>query len=272
MSVYKFDSFVKASNMIDIDCIEYGLFCGDDWNYKDLKAPFTRLYVILEGEGVIEYHKRCMKLKAGLAYIIPSNMNFNCYTPKYMKKLYVHFKCMQWSRINVFDQVHDIPSCEIKTSVFEPFIEVLEQECLADYWRVKGTMMQLIYEFVSLRSSEVLKVTDENSSQELSDLYARLKQGFSAKTRTSDIARELKISPSELSRLYKSATGVTLKYYLQQQLMEEAQVLLLTTNKSIKEIAAHLQYEDALYFTRVFRKCVGEAPTAYREKNCLSGV
>ncbi|MBC7958380.1 MAG: hypothetical protein H7X94_00810, partial [Vallitaleaceae bacterium] len=86
MAVIKFDKVEQISNMLDVEMIEYGLFCGNDWKYTDLKAPFTRLYIIFEGEAVVLLDQKKIHLKQGNAYVIPSNMNFSCYTPIHMKK------------------------------------------------------------------------------------------------------------------------------------------------------------------------------------------
>jgi YesN/AraC family two-component response regulator len=43
--------------------------------------------------------------------------------------------------------------------------------------------------------------------------------------------------------------------------------MLLTTSKSIQEIAYELGYDDALYFSRVFKKRIGVSPTTYRANN-----
>ena len=267
MAVIKFDKVEQISNMLDVEMIEYGLFCGNDWKYTDLKAPFTRLYIIFEGEAVVLLDQKKIHLKQGNAYVIPSNMNFSCYTPIHMKKLYVHFTCKQWAHTNLFDQVHEVISKSIDVMAYEPFIPILESEHIKDYWFVKGGVLQLIYQFIGSLDLGLFDEMNDHRTPELIALYNILKRGISAKTRTSDLADEMKMSQSMLSKLYKSATGMSLKHYMQLQLMEQAQMLLISTNKSIKEIAGELQYEDALYFTRVFHHWVGEAPSKYKERN-----
>jgi AraC-like DNA-binding protein len=47
--------------------------------------------------------------------------------------------------------------------------------------------------------------------------------------------------------------------------MEEAALLLKTTQKKVKEIAALCGYADYFYFCRVFREVYACTPTNYRE-------
>jgi AraC-like DNA-binding protein len=267
MPVTIFEEVKRINSMLDVDLTEYGLSSGSDWNHKNLKSPYTRLYIVLEGDAVVQLDKETIYLKKGNAYVIPSNMNYSCYTPKYIKKIYVHFRCKQWGGTNLFDEVHDVLSRTIEVERYEPLIRMLESENVKDYWLVKGSMLQLIYQFVGSLDPNLIGYVNDNRSPELISLYQMLKSGISAKTRTSDLAVQMKMSQSRLSKLYKTATGMTLKNYIQRQLMEQAQMLLISSNKSIKEIASNLKYQDALYFTRVFHQWVGEAPTSYRERN-----
>ena len=64
--------------------------------------------------------------------------------------------------------------------------------------------------------------------------------------------------------LFKQQTGYTPIDYFIQLRMHRACQLLDTTDLSIKTVAADLGYEDALYFTRVFKAVNGMAPTQYR--------
>ena len=58
-------------------------------------------------------------------------------------------------------------------------------------------------------------------------------------------------------------TGITT--YLRQKRMHKACELLLTENISVKDVAAAVGFNDALYFERSFRKYTGLSPTLYRK-------
>ncbi|MFT6028611.1 MAG: AraC family transcriptional regulator of arabinose operon [Oleiphilaceae bacterium] len=55
-----------------------------------------------------------------------------------------------------------------------------------------------------------------------------------------------------------------LKYFIELK-MEHACFLLEQTSLSMAEIAYQVGYDDALYFSRVFRKVLGLAPSTYRK-------
>lgn len=73
--------------------------------------------------------------------------------------------------------------------------------------------------------------------------------------------------PSHLSRKFKQETNMTITGYQQMIRMNQAKHLLKNENISIEEIAWLVGYEDASYFTRVFKKETGKTPSQYREKS-----
>ena len=59
--------------------------------------------------------------------------------------------------------------------------------------------------------------------------------------------------------------GMTPMQYITSIRMTKAKELLETTDLTINEIGDLIGYQNALYFSRIFKKTVGTAPTAYRQ-------
>ncbi|MFC1225783.1 helix-turn-helix domain-containing protein [Pedobacter sp. BG31] len=77
----------------------------------------------------------------------------------------------------------------------------------------------------------------------------------------------LNISVSYLNECVKTATGQSLSNNIQQRVMLEAKRLLYHSDKSVKEIANELGYDDYSYFIRLFVKVTGSKPLYFRNKN-----
>jgi AraC-like DNA-binding protein len=77
-------------------------------------------------------------------------------------------------------------------------------------------------------------------------------------------ASMLHISPAYLNEAVKTITGFPAGYWIQYAVTLEAKRLLFYTDKSIKEIASELGYDDHTYFTRLFTKLSGMPPTLFR--------
>lgn len=80
------------------------------------------------------------------------------------------------------------------------------------------------------------------------------------------LAAEMNITLSYLSTIFKQSAGKNLNNYLTEKRLEHAKTLLQSPQYSISEIAHLCGYDDAGYFSSLFRKKTGMNPTEYR--NC----
>lgn len=79
-------------------------------------------------------------------------------------------------------------------------------------------------------------------------------------------AEQLKVTDKTLNTVAKQATGKTVLDYIHARLLFEAKSKLLNKDVYIKEIADSLGYNDALYFSRFFKKKCGLSPLQYRKQ------
>lgn len=79
------------------------------------------------------------------------------------------------------------------------------------------------------------------------------------------VAARFGMSVRTLNRRFKSALGQTPMDYLQEIRINNARDLLKTSNLSIGDIADKVGYQDAGYFTSLFKKHLSTTPNAYRE-------
>ena len=263
---FEFEEFCKS---VDFEIIENGLFFGDDWRFEALHAPYNRLYVVLEGGGVMYSESGEYSIEEGYAYIVPANYSFGSYTPKHLKKLYSHFTLHRLFDADIFQNTREILKLKIEPRDYLPYYDALMNKDTSLYYTIMGAYTFLIFKFISLYKIDTFKGGYLSLSPQLRKLYDLLKINITAKTKTAELADYLGLSQSMLSKMYKFETGHTLKWFLQQKLTRKAQLLLLTTTKSITQIAYELEYDDPLYFSRAFRKWSGDSPRAYREKHKL---
>ncbi len=92
-----------------------------------------------------------------------------------------------------------------------------------------------------------------------------LLRNFKAYKTAADFAGQLHISPSYLSEAVKATTGFTVSYWAQQMVMTEAKRLLYATEKTVKEIAHELGFDDPAYFNRYFSNAEKVSPLQFRK-------
>ena len=73
-----------------------------------------------------------------------------------------------------------------------------------------------------------------------------------------------KLSASHFSLLFRNRTGMSQLDYFIHLKLQQACLLLWTTQTKIKHIAAELGYDDAYYFSRLFKKYMKMSPLQYR--------
>ena len=74
------------------------------------------------------------------------------------------------------------------------------------------------------------------------------------------------MSVSWFIRSFKQYTHTTPMQYLVARRVNNAQMLLETTNYSITTIASIVGYDNPLYFSRIFHRQKGVSPSEYRKQ------
>ncbi|WP_449398979.1 helix-turn-helix domain-containing protein [Chryseobacterium wanjuense] len=94
-----------------------------------------------------------------------------------------------------------------------------------------------------------------------------LERNFVTAKSPTEYAQQLNISSPYLNECVKNTTGYSVSHHIQQRVILEAKRLLYYSEKSVKEIATELGYDDYPYFSRLFTKVAGMSALAFRNKN-----
>jgi AraC-like DNA-binding protein len=79
------------------------------------------------------------------------------------------------------------------------------------------------------------------------------------------VADKLNLSPTYLSDLLKSLTGLTAQQHIHEKLIEKAKELLSTSNLSVSEIAYQLGFEFPQSFNKLFKKKTDLTPLEFKQ-------
>lgn len=126
------------------------------------------------------------------------------------------------------------------------------------------------YRVVSVFQSQEENRVQEHSlrSIEIAKTFHRfVREHFTTLKKPAEYASKMNITVSYLNDTVKSVTGFPSTYFIQQEVFREAQRLLVYTDKSVKEIAVGLGYDDYTYFIRLFGKTTGTSPVVFRKNN-----
>ena len=80
-----------------------------------------------------------------------------------------------------------------------------------------------------------------------------------------DVALELGFHPHYMTRIFREQFGIPPKQYLMDLKLKKACGLLQSTGLPVSVVAESLGFEDALAFSRLFKKEFSMSPSAYRK-------
>ncbi|MGY3436914.1 MULTISPECIES: helix-turn-helix domain-containing protein [unclassified Marinovum] len=105
----------------------------------------------------------------------------------------------------------------------------------------------------------------ETAGQRLSRRFADLlEENFRSGRNMADYAEMLDVTPTHLTRVCRENAGLTAADMITQRVLHEARLLLAQPTPPVQNVASHLGFGSAAYFTRFIQQHTGQAPTALR--------
>ena len=154
---------------------------------------------------------------------------------------------------------------------FQEFISILDKIITcpsyskpAYYFTVNGLLQQFIS---TLYRTMTAAYGNSGTQGKVMTVISSIQAHPEATLAVADYAAQCGISEFHFTRLFRAHTGTTPLQFRNRALMEKAGQLLLDTDMNVGEIAQTVQIEDALYFSRLFKKHFGLSPSAYRKSN-----
>ncbi len=123
-------------------------------------------------------------------------------------------------------------------------------------------LMHLLGSFKYL--SQFRKIKEIQQQDVISKAIVFIKSNLHRKLSLSEIANYSNVSVSHLCLLFKKKTSYSPVEYLIFMRMQKACSLLEFTSLKINTIANNVGYEDAFYFSRLFKNVIGKSPSQYR--------
>lgn len=177
----------------------------------------------------------------------------------------------------LFNNIYSSPMVQVEektTANFEMIIEQFKDEikksALAQYELLISYLKIFLITASRLKTAQQTKEnTATNNTEEppfiLQNLKNYIETHYKTKHSANEYAKMLAITPKALTKLTKTHFNKTLTNLISERIIIEAKRELYLTNKTIKEIAYELGYDDQYYFSRFFKKNVDISPQLYRE-------
>ncbi|HEV2728016.1 MAG TPA: AraC family transcriptional regulator, partial [Solirubrobacterales bacterium] len=94
-----------------------------------------------------------------------------------------------------------------------------------------------------------------------------IQQRLERPLRVKDLAEQVSLSVSHFCRAFRESFGASPHLHLTRLRVERAQRLMLTTQDPLNQIALACGMADQAHLSKLFRRVVGETPSAWRRRN-----
>ena len=108
--------------------------------------------------------------------------------------------------------------------------------------------------------------SDINTDTYVDRAMTYIQSNFS-NVKISDVARNIGINRSYLTKIFKQKMGISPQAYLMERKLNYACKLLLETDAQIQDIARRIGYDNLLTFSKIFKGKYGVSPKNYRLQN-----
>lgn len=270
-----------------------------DWNWKNVHSPFARLYYVTEGEAQIVIHPYkhkakediIIRLKPDHLYFVPPFTRHSNLCTSHFAHYYIHVfenNTEDTSYLTSYDYPHEVPARPTDLLLFRdlcenrPFLQLKNPD--PDFYDNNSTMTQYLAQinkrplYESMETRGILhilmsrfiqhaKECDMSSDERIRNALHMIRSSKAAPISVTELANHANMSKDHFIRVFSKETGETPNDYITRQKIEQAELLLATTNQSVKSISAALGYTDCSYFNKVFKKNVGKSPLKYRNES-----
>ncbi len=233
--------------------------------------PENFIFYCVDGRGWYKLDDKQYEVGPNEFFILPQNVAhaYGSSANDPWSIYWVHFGGDMLPDLNSMQAVqnhfkpHHIKSSNEIPSSFSKMYKTLELGYSTDNLMFANMCLQhFISLFIYNDKHHVVSQTDKMDCVDNAVLY--MQEKIDDNISLNELSKNYNYSPSRFSSLFKNKTGYAPIEYFIQMKMQKASQQLDFTDKSIKEIALCLGFDNPYYFSRRFSKVIGMSPTKYR--------
>ena len=232
---------------------------------------------ITEGTGILENKFGTFVLKQGSIFItFPGIWHRYKPNPKTgWTETYIGFdgemarKLISIPQFSPQDPVFNLGIKEEFLDSFLKIFDLVEKEQPGYQQIASGMVIKLLGYIISFEKQKGF--SGKPIAKIIEAIRFEMRQNTSEEIDLSAVAEKHNVSYSFFRKMFKKYTGVSPGQYHLQLRITRAKELLVSTDKSIKEISYELGFQSIFYFSNIFKKKEGVTPSFFRNKNNVAG-
>lgn len=244
------------------DFVEMSILVSGEvfYNIEGKTTHLTEPTVLLLNPGVSHYEYMSAHMKNRQIHVGIRNFTIDRFPRDYfpVKEPIIH---LSEYRQNFFDSCNEILK---EREEFRTGSELL----------LKGLILKLFVlllrdaSTLPINESSLLLTADEKEKLTLiEEVVQYLENHYMEDLTLNQIASHFYTSPASLSRAFKDHTGETvINYLIQLRLLKAKEMIEDNLDISIRQVSHLVGYQDAYYFSKLFKKYYGKSPTLFQKE------
>lgn len=230
-------------------------------------------FIVLDGCGRLEYSGKKYELSAGDCVFIDCMEPYSHFTANCLWKLqWVHFNGETMP--GIYDKYRERggqpifrPHTIIEyTGILDNIFAISSSEDYLRDMKINEQLSALLTRIMEMSWVPEAQMKRGNSREySLQDIKAYLDKNWQKKIALDELAEKFYINKFYLARLFKNHYGSSILNYIMDLRITQAKKMLRFTDSQIDCIGRECGFEDANYFTRMFKKVEGCSPSEYRK-------
>lgn len=245
-----------------------------NWKEGRVLKEFQINY-ITEGEGILENQFGTFNLKKGAVFITFPEI-WHRYKPLIKTgwtENYIGFDGSMARKLisfPLFSPEHPVFYPGIKEEFLDSYLKIfdlVEKEQPGFQHIASGMIIKLLGYIISFEKQKGF--SGKRIANVIEAIRFEIRQELEKELDLKAMAINHNVSYSYFRKMFKKYTGVSPGQYHLQLRIIRAKELLVSTDKSVKEISYELGFQSIFYFSNMFKKKVGITPSNFRNKNLL---
>ncbi|AQS94470.1 AraC family transcriptional regulator [Polaribacter sp. BM10] len=212
-------------------------------------------------------------LSPGQVFTVDSEQIKTAYKLTFVKDFY----CIQTHDAEVacngilFNNIYETPfvkPCKKDTYkldfILTSLLEEFQQNETAQYDMLQAYLKQFIISAVRVKKENHV-VKEDVETRLFKDFSLLVEQNYKTLHSVTDYAKRLGLSPKSITKHFQKAGTTSPSEFIKNRILLEAKRLLIYTDKTVKEIAFELGFNDPAYFTRFFTKAISKSPLQFKK-------
>lgn len=254
----------------------------DKINTKYHNHDFLELSYVTSGTGMYKINNEYFKIKAGDLLIFNPKVYHREYISKGEENGEVHIGIKNF-KLDYMPKDYLMPEgfygiinfIKYKKNFENCYSDIINEQKSSEpgYDLVLKSLVMKLMVLILRETGNYKTITDEKSctfeSSEKSNIVhtiiSFMNENYMHDISLDKISKNMYLSPVYISKIFKEETGDSPINYLIKTRLEQASYLLLADNRmSVKEISKRVGYDDAYYFSKLFKKYYGASPRRWQ--------